>query len=146
MVCAAGAIAQVPGTLLPSVQLHGWDAYVLATDQAMVSFPQVMAEIVTASKRPVRTDFHTTTGYSLPDPDVVLVMPATFNTIVKMAAGTADSYVLTRLAEQIGRRTPLAVVPQVNHDFTAHPAYAESATRLRSWGVEFLDDDESIDR
>lgn len=71
----------------------------------------------------MRTDVHTTVRSSLRDPDAVIVAPATDNTVTKWALGLADSYVLTRLAEQSGRGVPIAVGPHINVAFAKHPSY-----------------------
>lgn len=142
VMCAAGTLPDVPRRLLPSAVTSGWNTYALATDPAVASFPEAMEEIENVLGRPVRSDFHTTVGYSLPDPDAVLVVPATFNTVVKMAQGVADTYILTRLAEQIGRGVPMVVAPRVGEAFAAHPIWDESVERLKSWGVRILDPDD----
>ncbi|GAA1869855.1 hypothetical protein GCM10009751_30930 [Myceligenerans crystallogenes] len=90
---------------------RGWDVHVLATAQTAEIFPNVMRQIEVTTGRPVRTDFHTTVGYSLPDPDAVMLAPASYNTVTKLALGIADTYVLTRLTEQVGRRIPIVVGP-----------------------------------
>jgi phosphopantothenoylcysteine synthetase/decarboxylase len=138
VVTAAGAIRQVPSRLLPLAAERGWDVHVLATDQAARSFPETMRHIADVSGRPVRTDFHTTVGYSLPDPDAVIVAPATYNTITKWALGIADTYVLTRLAEQVGRGVPIAAGPSVNVRFAGHPTYQGSLATLKEWGVDLV--------
>lgn len=51
---------------------------------------------------------------TLPTTDTVIVAPATYNTINKLALGISDNYALGSLAEAIGRRTPIVVVPFVN--------------------------------
>lgn len=138
VVCAAGATRLVPSKLLPAAGKRGWDVYVLATEQAVEAFGDTLQEIEATTGRPVRTGFHTTVGYSLPDPDAVLLAPATFNTIRKMALAIADTYVLTRLAEQIGRGVPIVVGPYVNSDFARHPVYEASLATLRGWGVRVV--------
>ena len=138
VVCAAGATRLVPDCFLPVAAERGWDTYVLATEQAADAFGPTMREIEAATGRPVRTGFHTTVGYSLPDPDAVIVAPATFNTIRKMALGVADTYVLTRIAEQVGRGVPIVVGPYVNADFARHPVYEASLATLREWGVRII--------
>lgn len=138
VVTAAGATRQVPSRLLPLASERGWDVHVLATDQAVRSFPDTMQQIAEVLGRPVRTDFHTTVGYSLPDPDAVVVAPATYNTITKWALGIADTYVLTRLAEQISRNIPITAGPYVNVKFAGHPTYQGSLTILKGWGVNVV--------
>ena len=138
VVTAAGVVSKVPGQLLPLAAERGWDVHVLATERAFTVFPETMAEIADVTGHPVRTDFHTTVGYSLPDPDAVVVAPATFNTVTKWALGLADSYVLTRLAEQTGRGVPVAVAPYVNTSFAQHPTYERSLATLTAWGVRVV--------
>jgi hypothetical protein len=138
VVTAAGATRQVPARLLPPAAERGWDVHVLATDRAVRSFPEPMRQIADFLGRPVRTDFHTTVGYSLPDPDAVIVAPATYNTITKWALGIADTYVLTRLAEQVGRGVPITAAPYVNAKFAGHPTYQGSLATLKEWGVNVV--------
>lgn len=138
VVAAAGATREAPSRLLPLAEDRGWDVHVLATQQAAAVFPEAMAEFVERTGRPVRTDFHTAVGYSLPDPDAVVVAPATYNTVTKWALGIADTYVLTRLAEQTGRGTRIAVGPYVSVPFAQHPTYQRSLDTLAGWGVRVV--------
>jgi phosphopantothenoylcysteine synthetase/decarboxylase len=138
VVAGAGAIRHVPTRLLPPALERGWDVHVLATDQAARSFPEAVAQIAAVLGRPVRTDFHTAVGYSLPDPDAVIVAPATYNTVTKWALGIADTYVLTRLAEQVGRDIPITVAPYINARFANHPTYQASLATLKEWGVHVV--------
>lgn len=138
VVTAAGPTSRVATALLPAALDRGWDVYCLATQQAVVVYPEAIGAIEEKLGRPVRTDFHTTVGYSLPDPDAVIVAPATYNTINKWAAGIADTYVLTRLAEQTGRGVPLAVGPYVNTNLAANPVYQRSLSTLHEAGVEVI--------
>ncbi|WP_454856801.1 flavoprotein [Promicromonospora soli] len=138
VITGAGATRNVPVDFLPLIAERGWDVHVLATEQATASFPETMTRIEAVTGRPVRTDFHTSVGYSLPDPDAVVVAPASYNTITKMALGIADTYVLTRLVEQVGRGVPIVVGPYINEKFTRHPTYQRSLDALAEWGVRIV--------
>ncbi|WP_036970297.1 flavoprotein [Promicromonospora kroppenstedtii] len=138
VVTGAGATRQVPTLFLPPAAERGWDVRVLATGQAASAFPESMAQIEEVTGHPVRTGFHTTVGYSLPDPDALVVAPATYNTLTKWALGIADTYVLTRLAEQVGRRVPIVAAPYVHTRFAAHPTYEGSLATLKQWGVRLV--------
>jgi phosphopantothenoylcysteine synthetase/decarboxylase len=72
-------------------------------------------------------------------PDVVLVCPATFNTVNKLAVGIADTYAASVLAEALGSRVPIAVVPMVNEKLWGHPAWEPNLAALSASGVTFLD-------
>ena len=74
----------------------------------------------------------------LPDPDAVIVAPATVNTINKWAAGICDTLALGILVEAIGKRLPIVALPSTNQAHAAHPAFAENIGKLRSWGVSVL--------
>jgi 3-oxoacyl-[acyl-carrier protein] reductase len=74
----------------------------------------------------------------LPDPDAVIVAPATVNTINKWAAGICDTLALGILVEAIGKRLPIVALPSTNHAHAAHPAFTENLGKLRSWGVSVL--------
>ncbi|GAA1873968.1 flavoprotein [Myceligenerans crystallogenes] len=138
VVCAAGATRLVPSRFLPMATERGWDVHVLTTAQAIGTFPEVIEQIESVTGRPVRADFHTTVGYSLPDPDAVVVAPASYNTVTKLALGIADTYVLTRLTEQIGRGIPIVIGPYINEKFAKHPTYEPTLERLRSWGLKIV--------
>jgi phosphopantothenoylcysteine synthetase/decarboxylase len=74
----------------------------------------------------------------LPQPDAMIVAPATVNTINKWAAGIADTLALGLLIEGQGRGLPIVAVPYTNSAMAAHPAFLDSVARLRGWGVAVL--------
>jgi phosphopantothenoylcysteine synthetase/decarboxylase len=74
-----------------------------------------------------------------PPDGVVLFAPCSFNSLNKLAGGIADSLALSVVSEAIGRGTPIIVAVSVNDQLWAHPLAAESAARLRSWGVRLLE-------
>lgn len=71
----------------------------------------------------------------LPAPDAIAVVPATFNTINKWAAGISDTLALGILCESYGLGIPTAALPYVNSAQAAYPAYAESLRKLRAMGI-----------
>jgi phosphopantothenoylcysteine decarboxylase / phosphopantothenate---cysteine ligase len=72
--------------------------------------------------------------------DVIVLCPATANTINRLAAGVADDLVGTMfLAHDFTK--PYVVVPAMNAAMYAHPATTASLDRLRRWGIEVLEPD-----
>jgi phosphopantothenoylcysteine decarboxylase/phosphopantothenate--cysteine ligase len=67
--------------------------------------------------------------------DVMVVAPATANTLAKMAAGVADN-LLT--AVYLAFRGPVVVAPTMNWAMYEHPATQENLRRLAGRGVEVL--------
>ena len=71
--------------------------------------------------------------------DLVLVSPATANTIGKLASGIDDTAVTTVAATAIGSKIPVLVAPAMHEPLYDHPIVRENIERLKSIGVEFID-------
>ncbi len=69
--------------------------------------------------------------------DLVLVCPATANTINRLAAGLADD-LPGALFLAHDRAKPWLIAPAMNPAMWAHPATTAAVARLRDWGVKFL--------
>jgi phosphopantothenoylcysteine decarboxylase/phosphopantothenate--cysteine ligase len=68
--------------------------------------------------------------------DVLVIAPATANTIAKLAAGLADN-LLTSAA--LAAACPVLVAPAMNHHMWEHPATRANVATLRARGVTVLD-------
>ncbi|WP_230193966.1 flavoprotein [Streptomyces sp. NBC_00080] len=136
VVCAAGIAADI-GRLISAAQEREWQVGVIATPHAMNGFFDTAA-VEAQTGRPIRSAWRRPGDpRPFPDPDAVVVAPATFNTINKWAAGIADTLALGTLCEVSGLGVPLGVLPCVNETLASHPAYQESLIRLRGMGVRF---------
>lgn len=78
-----------------------------------------------------------------PPEGVVLIVPCTFNSLNKLAAGIADTLALSIAAEAIGRGTPVIVAVSVNPPLFNHPQTRASVETLRSWGLTVIPPAES---
>jgi phosphopantothenoylcysteine synthetase/decarboxylase len=76
----------------------------------------------------------------LPDrkPGLVLVAPATFNTVNKISQGIADTLAHSLVAEAIGAGWPVVIAPAVNAALANHPQFALSWQTLAHWGVTLV--------
>ena len=70
--------------------------------------------------------------------DLVLVAPATANTISKIACGIDDTPVTTVVSTAFGSGIPIMVVPAMHESLHRHPVVTENVEKLRSLGVEFV--------
>ncbi len=68
--------------------------------------------------------------------DLMLVAPASANTISKMAYGIADNLLLTTY---LSAKCPVMVAPAMDLDMYAHSATQESIDKLRSRGVHIVE-------
>ncbi len=71
--------------------------------------------------------------------DVLLVAPATANTVGKMAAAIDDTPVTTTATTALGADVPVVVVPAMHEPMYDHPGVLDALDRLESWGVGFVD-------
>jgi phosphopantothenoylcysteine decarboxylase/phosphopantothenate--cysteine ligase len=71
--------------------------------------------------------------------DLVLVAPATANTIGKIASGIDDTPVTTVAATAIGSRIPVIIAPAMHEPLYDHPIVKENIERLKKIGIEFVE-------
>jgi phosphopantothenoylcysteine synthetase/decarboxylase len=133
LICAGPPAADAE-TFVRLAQAAGWDVCLIASPAA-VSFVDA-GRLATLTRHPVRS------GYKAPDdPDVLppasamVVAPATFNTVNKVAAGIADTLVTSLICEYLGIGVPMVLAPNTNGALARHPAYRANLDRLRSWGA-----------
>jgi phosphopantothenoylcysteine decarboxylase/phosphopantothenate--cysteine ligase len=70
--------------------------------------------------------------------DLVLVAPATANTISKIACGIDDTPVTTLVSTAFGSGIPIMAVPAMHESMYRHPVVTENVRKLQSLGVEFV--------
>ena len=103
--------------------------------------------LATLAKNPIYVDFfnpengewnsHVSLGMWA---DAYLIAPATANTIGKMANGIADNLLLT---SYLSAKCPVFVAPAMDLDMFAHPAVQKNIETLKSYGVHFIDAEDS---
>ena len=71
--------------------------------------------------------------------DLVLISPATANTIGKLASGIDDTPVTTVAATAIGSKLPVLIAPAMHEPLYDHPIAQENIARLKRIGVEFVE-------
>jgi phosphopantothenoylcysteine decarboxylase/phosphopantothenate--cysteine ligase len=97
-----------------------------------------------ATGNPVTTEIdgrvqHVSFCGEVPDrADILLIAPATANTISKMAFGIDDTPVTTFATTAIGGGMPVLVVPAMHGSMMAHKIVLENIEKLKSIGVRFL--------
>ena len=71
--------------------------------------------------------------------DVLLVAPATANTVGKVASAVDDTPVTTCATTALGAGVPVVVAPAMHAPMYDHPGVLEAIETLESWGVDFVD-------
>ncbi|MFB9234068.1 flavoprotein [Plantactinospora siamensis] len=137
VVCGAGPatdvlqLTQIAGT-------RGWTVAITATPNAQDFIDSAAVEAATGS--PVRSSYRPSSGArrTLPPADALVIAPATYNSINKIALGLADNYAMTSIAELIGRKVPTVIVPFVNAALAARAPFLRAVAALRDEGIHIL--------
>ncbi len=70
--------------------------------------------------------------------DLLLIAPATANTIGKIAYGIDDTAVTSFATTALGSGVPVMLVPAMHESMYRHPAVVENLVKLKSWGVSIV--------
>lgn len=133
--CGARPAGQLP-EFVSFAQAEGWDVCVVGTPDAAKFFDAgLLAEL---TGHPVRVQYkHPDEPDVLPPPDALVLAPATFNTVNKLAAGISDTLAAGLVNEAIGLHLPVIAVPWAS-GLARHPAFGRSVALLRDWGVSVI--------
>jgi len=71
--------------------------------------------------------------------DVLLLAPATANTVGKIAAAIDDTPVTTTATTALGAGVPVVVAPAMHEPMYDHPGVLDAIDRVREWDVAFAD-------
>ena len=118
-----------------SLVLAGHDVHVVATDAALRFVGRPTLEAI--SRNPVHSDLyegvaevrHVAIGQAA---DLIVVAPATANSIAKLAHGLADDLLGNTI---LASTAPLVVAPAMHTEMWANPATVANVATLRSRGV-----------
>jgi phosphopantothenoylcysteine synthetase/decarboxylase len=137
VVCGAGPAREV-GTLVAAAQANGWQVHLIATPAGR-EFLDVAA-LESQTGQPVSSAYRDPDQprRSAPPADAIIVAPATYNTINKLAHGLADNYALGLLAECIGLDVPVVIVPFINTALARRAPLQAAVAALRDEGVRVL--------
>lgn len=71
--------------------------------------------------------------------DLVLVAPATLNTINKIMAGIADNPVTTLIASALGRKTPVYIAPTMHESLYNNPIFQRNLLDVYRYGINIIE-------
>ncbi|MEY5017291.1 MAG: bifunctional phosphopantothenoylcysteine decarboxylase/phosphopantothenate--cysteine ligase CoaBC [Actinomycetota bacterium] len=117
---------------------RGWDVHVVPTESALNFIGRATLEAI--SRNPVYDTIfdgvaevrHVALGQSA---DVILIAPATANTLSALATGRADSLLLTSV---LASRAPLVVAPAMHTEMWENSATVANVAVLRDRGVRIV--------
>lgn len=143
ILCITGSIAATEDLkLVHELQRHGYEVECFMTEAAADIITPLSMEF--ATKNPVVTKI---TGYvehvTRAQADLILVAPATANTISKFAYKIADTTVTTLLLTASGYDTPILIVPSMH--ISMYEAISENVQKIKNDNdhVYFMEPNES---
>lgn len=139
----SGSIAaiEVP-RIVRELLRHGADVQAVMSPEALRLLSAEAVEFATGHPPVVQltgnVEHVTLLGPGEAQADLLLVAPATANTISKIAHGIDDTPVTSCASVALGGHVPVLLVPAMHSLMEANPAVRENLERLRSWGVGLL--------
>lgn len=121
---------------------HGADVIpVMSRDAQMIIHPYALqfaagVDVITEITGNVEHVMHC--GYREGKADMLLIAPATANTISKIACGIDDTPVTTFATTAIGSEIPVMISPAMHGSMIKHPVVQENIKKLEKMGIEFI--------
>ena len=140
--CAAGGLEHIRTRLIAPALHRGWSVAVTLTPAAATWLEAIgeIEQIERMTGYPVRSASRLP-GEDSPHPEIdcYAVVPATANTVAKLALGIADNQALTQACEALGgQRIPIVIFPRVNAAHANQPAWDQHLDALRRAGVHLV--------
>ncbi|MCX6822109.1 MAG: bifunctional phosphopantothenoylcysteine decarboxylase/phosphopantothenate--cysteine ligase CoaBC [Candidatus Aenigmarchaeota archaeon] len=143
VVCVTGSIAAIETPkLVRELRRMGAEVHCVMSDNSQqIIHPYVLEwasdnEVVTKITGKVE---HVKLTGEVPDrADLILIAPATSNTIGKIAYGIDDTPVTTVATTAFGN-IPIVIVPSMHISMYNHPILQENIKKLKQHGVEFIE-------
>lgn len=136
-----GIAAYKSATIASRLVQAGANVHVVMTDSATQFITPLTFQALT-HRRVFSSLFDIPAGENIPhielshNIDLLLIAPATANTIAKMVHGQADN-LLTSIA--LATRKPILIAPAMETDMWEHPATQKNVQTLRDWGAEIAE-------
>jgi len=134
--------------LVSQLTKHGCTVRVVMTAEAQRFITPVPFK--TLSRHPVITDLYDEDEGWKPahlqvadEADLLVIAPATANTIAKLAHGLADD-ALTCIALALNAQAKFLIAPAMNGKMWLHRATQQNVTALKARGVEFIGPEEGL--
>ena len=139
ILCITGSVAAIKSTeIARELMRHGAQVFPVMTKMAQrIIHPDLMEW---ATGNPVVFELtgkieHVELGNIA---DLILVAPATANTISKIACGIDDTPVTSVISVGFGLNKPILIVPAMHESMYKHPILIQNIEKLRSLKGEFI--------
>ena len=136
-----GSIAAVEcfGTIRELIR-HGAEVFTVMTPEAQKIVTPDALEFASGHRPVTELTGHTEhiTMMAKRSADLLLIYPATANTISKIANGIDDTSVTSMATVAIGSGIPIAIAPAMHDSMYNNPAVKANLDRLSDWGISMI--------
>ena len=143
VLCVTGSVAAVQSPdIARNLMRHNAEVFTVMSQMAQKIIHPYLMEWATGN--PVITELtgqieHVALAGEHPNKvDLVLIAPATANTISKITCGIDDTPVTTVASTAFGSGIPIIVVPAMHESMYRHPILVENIKKLTALGVDFV--------
>ena len=143
VLCITGSVAAVQcPEIARGLMRHGAEVFAVMSTMAQKIIHPYLMEWATGN--PVVTELtgkieHVAlAGAHVHKAELILVAPATANTIGKIASGIDDTTVTSVASTAFGSKIPIVVVPAMHESMYRHPILDANVQKLKTLGVEFV--------
>jgi phosphopantothenoylcysteine decarboxylase/phosphopantothenate--cysteine ligase len=141
--CITGSVAAIQSPeIARTLMRHGADVFAVMSPMAQkIIHPYVMEwatgnSVVTELTGKI--EHVALVGEHSEKVDLVLVAPATANTISKIACGIDDTTVTSVVSTAFGSTCPIIIVPAMHESMYNHPVLTRNIKELKALGVDFV--------
>ena len=143
VLCVTGSVAAVQSPeIARALMRHGAEVFAVMSPMAQKIIHPYLMEWATGNvvvtELTGKIEHVTLVGEYSNNADLVLVAPATANTISKIACGIDDTTVTSVVSTAFGSKTPIIVVPAMHDSMYNHPILAQNIKKLKALDVEFV--------
>lgn len=144
VLCITGSVAAVQcSEIARELMRHGAEVFAVMSQMAQKIIHPYLMEWATGN--PVVTELtgkieHVALVGEYPNKaDMILVAPATANTVSKIACGIDDTPVTSVVSAAFGLDIPIMIVPAMHESMYRHPIVTDNIKKLQALGVEFIE-------
>ncbi|UCC33805.1 MAG: bifunctional phosphopantothenoylcysteine decarboxylase/phosphopantothenate--cysteine ligase CoaBC [Candidatus Bathyarchaeota archaeon] len=143
VLCITGSVAAVRcSEIARRLMRHGAEVFVVMSEMAKKIIHPYLMEWATGNPVVIeltgKIEHVALVGEHQSKADLVLVAPATANTISKIACGIDDTPVTSVVSTAFGSEIAVMIVPAMHESMYRHPIVAENIEKLETVGVEFV--------
>jgi phosphopantothenoylcysteine decarboxylase/phosphopantothenate--cysteine ligase len=143
VLCVCGSVSAIRAPdIARELMRHGAEVYPVMSKAASKIIHPYLLEWATGNKTITkltgRIEHVELCGLTESRADLVLVCPATANTISKAAHGIDDTPITTFISTALGSNIPVVFVPAMHESLYRNPFVAESINKLKGSGATFI--------